>query len=94
MTWGTHCARCGREDCRWERDGTCQGTTKAQGKPQDAFDLDQALLDCAMQNIAVRARQRRFEAIHDVILLLGITISLTIAIMAGVWCWLLVSGRV
>ena len=63
-------------------------------KPQDAADLDRALFDCALQNIAVRARQRRFEAIHDAILLVGITISLTIAIMAGVWLWLLVNGRV
>lgn len=73
---------------------TTSDTDKACTAAQDAFDLDQALLDCAMQNIAVRARQRRFEAIHDAILLAGITISLTIAIMAGVWCWLLVSGRV
>ena len=63
-------------------------------KPQDASELDRALFDCAMQNIAGRARQRRHEAIHDAILLVGITISLTIAIMAGVFAWLLVNGRV
>ena len=63
-------------------------------KPQDAPDLDRALLDCAMQNIAQRASKRRREAIHDAILLAGITISLTIAIMAGVWLWLLVHGNI
>jgi hypothetical protein len=63
-------------------------------KPQDAFDLDRALFDCAMKNIAGRPRQRRLEAIHDAILLAGATISLTIAIMAGVWLWLLVNGRI
>lgn len=88
MTWGTHCARCGREDCGWECGGTCEGSAV------DASELDRALLDCALQNIAVRARQRRFEAIHDAILLVGITISLTIATMAGVFAWLIVNGRV
>ncbi len=28
MTWGTHCGRCGWEDCSWERDGTCEGMSR------------------------------------------------------------------
>ena len=61
---------------------------------RERFDLDRALLDCALQNIAQWRLKRRHEAIHDAILLAGITISLTIAIMAGVFAWLLVNGRV
>ena len=60
----------------------------------EAFDLERALFDTAMQNIARRRLKRRWEAIHDAILLVGITISLTIATMAGVFAWLLVNGRV
>ncbi len=88
MTWGTHCVRCGREDCGWECGGTCEGSAV------EAFDLDRVLFDAAMKNITQRRLKRRREAIHDAILLAGVTISLTIAIMAGVWCWLLVNGRV
>jgi hypothetical protein len=58
------------------------------------IELERALFDTAMQNIAVRARQRRREAIHDALLVLGSAVSLTIATMAGVWLWLLVNGRV
>ena len=65
----------------------------APGKPQDAFDLDRALLDCARQNIAQRARQRRGEAIIDGVLAAALGISLTFTGMFALLCWLVVHGR-
>jgi len=33
MTWGTHCSRCGREDCRWDAGGMCEGATMGDLAP-------------------------------------------------------------
>ncbi len=60
---------------------------------QDAFDLDRALLDCALENIAQRALERRREAIHDALLLAGASISLFLATFGCVLMWLIVEGR-
>ncbi len=60
---------------------------------QDAFDLDRALLDCALENIAQRASNRRREAIHDALLLAGVSISLFLATFGCVLMWLIVEGR-
>ncbi len=87
MTWGAHCARCGREDCSWECGGTCEGSAVG------AFDLDRALLDCALENIAVRALERRREAIHDALLLAGVSISLFLAAFGAILLFLMVTGR-
>ena len=62
-------------------------------KPQDAFDFERAVFDCAMQNIAVRARQRRREAIHDGLLVAGAAISGGIATFGCILFWLLINGR-
>jgi hypothetical protein len=63
-------------------------------KPQDAFDLSRALLHCALQNIHQRALERRGEAIHDTLLLVGIVLSSSSLAICGciVW-WLIVEGR-
>ena len=65
-----------------------------QGKPVETFDLERATFDCAMQNIAQRARQRRREAILDVVLLASVVLSSAAAIMFAIACWLVVNGRI
>ncbi len=62
-------------------------------KPVEPFDLDRALLDCALENIAVRASNRRREAIHDALLLAGIVLSSSLAIFGCIAMWLIVEGR-
>ncbi len=59
----------------------------------EPFDLDRALLDCALENIAQRASNRRHEAIHDALLLAGVSIILFLATFGCVLMWLLVEGR-
>jgi hypothetical protein len=59
----------------------------------ERFDLDRALLDCALQNIAQRRLERRREAIHDAMLLIGIVLSGSLAIFGCVVWWLIVEGR-
>jgi hypothetical protein len=60
----------------------------------ERFDLDQALLDCALQNISQRASNRRREAIHDALLLAGIVLGSSLAILGCVAWYLIVMGRV
>jgi hypothetical protein len=59
----------------------------------ERFNLDQALLNCALQNIAQRRSERRREAIHDALLLAGVSASLFLATFGGVLAWLIVQGR-
>ncbi len=59
----------------------------------ERFDLDRALLDCALENIAQRARQRRGEAIIDGVLVTTLGISLTFTGAFALLCWLVVHGR-
>jgi len=59
----------------------------------ERFDLDKALLDCALQNIAQRRSERRREAIHDALLLAGIVLSSSLAIVSCVAWYLIVMGR-
>jgi hypothetical protein len=60
---------------------------------QDAFNLDQALLDCALQNIAQRRADERREAIYDAILLAGIVLSSSLTIVGCIAWYLIVMGR-
>ena len=60
---------------------------------QDAFDLDKALLATALQNINQRRLERRREAIHDALLLVGIVLSSSLAIFGCIAMWLIVEGR-
>ena len=59
----------------------------------EPFDLDRALLACALENIAQRASNRRREAIHDALLLAGIVLSGSLAIFGCIAMWLIVEGR-
>jgi hypothetical protein len=59
----------------------------------ERFDLNQALFDTAMQNIAQRALERRRESIHDALLLAGIVLSSSLTIFGCIVWWLIVVGR-
>ena len=72
---------------------TTSDTDRECTAAQDAFDLDRALLDCALENIAQRRLERRREAIHDALLLAGIVLSSSLAIFGCIAMWLIVEGR-
>ncbi len=72
---------------------TTSDTDKACTAAHDAFDLDRALIDCALQNIAQRARQRRGEAVIDGVLLACVSLSSAAVVMFAIVCWLVVNGR-
>ncbi len=60
----------------------------------EPFDLDRALLDCALENIAQRASNRRREAIHDALLLACVALSSAAVVTFALACWLVVNGRI
>lgn len=62
--------------------------------PTEPFGLDRALLDCALENIAQRARQRRGEAILDGVLLACVALSSAAVVTFALACWLVVNGRI
>ncbi len=72
---------------------TTSDVDRASTAAQDAFDLDRALFHTAMENIAGRARERRREAIHDAMLLVGVVLSASLTILSCIVWWLIVEGR-
>lgn len=34
MTWGSHCAQCGKTDCEWVRGPVCEGSLRSGPKPK------------------------------------------------------------
>jgi hypothetical protein len=72
---------------------TTSDTDRACTAAQDAFGLDRALFDTAMQNIAQRASQRRREAILDGVLLACLAFSSAFLVVFAIMCYLVVNGR-